>query len=91
LSDEIPVTHYDYYRIAKSYEEKGEFEEALEAYQKAIDMNEEYAHAWFYKGLLHTKLKEYEAAVCCAEKALELEPSWKKHVNKILDTAGKSP
>ncbi|MBS3794784.1 MAG: tetratricopeptide repeat protein [Candidatus Thorarchaeota archaeon] len=87
--DEIPVTHYDHYRRAKSCEEKGEFTEALEAYQKAIDMKNDYAHAWFYKSLLHTKLKQYDDAVCCAERALELEPSWEKHVKKIVDTAKK--
>lgn len=88
--DGIPVTHYDYYRMAKSREANGEFEKALEAYQKAIDMKKDYAHAWYYKGLLHTKMKQYDDAVCCAEKALELEPSWKKHVSRILDVAAKT-
>ncbi len=85
MSTEIPQTHYDFYRLAKSHEREGHLDEAMAAYEKAIELSQSYAHAWYYKGLLHQKLGQYDAAISCAEKALKLEPSWERHVGKLID------
>jgi len=87
VSDEMPKSHLDYYRMAKSYGASGRYEEAIEAYEKAIELKRDYAHAWYYKAQLHYRLKEYDQAVCCAETALKLEPSWNHHVQRILREA----
>ncbi|TXT56070.1 MAG: hypothetical protein BAJATHORv1_30454 [Candidatus Thorarchaeota archaeon] len=80
-----PATQYDHYRIAKTHEKQGRFDEALQSYAKAIHMDEDYAYAWYYKGLLHQKLGQNQEAVRCAERALKLEPKWEKHVQKIIE------
>ncbi|MBD3157251.1 MAG: tetratricopeptide repeat protein [Candidatus Lokiarchaeota archaeon] len=77
-------TEYDYYSEAKVLEEKGEDEKALEAYQKAVELDPEYAEAWFYKAKLHHKLGQKKEAIECAKKALEIEPDWEDHVQEFL-------
>jgi tetratricopeptide (TPR) repeat protein len=87
VSDENRQSQYDFYRAARSHEAQGRYAEALEAYAKAIEVAQDYADAWFYKGRLHHRLKQREEAVCCAKRALELKPSWQKHVQSILNDA----
>lgn len=82
---ETSPSRYELYRMAKSHEASGRYDEALAAYAKAIEVSSDYAHAWFYKSRLHYKLHQYKEAKCCAEKALELAPSWAKHIKQILE------
>ncbi len=84
-SEEIPRTHYDFYRLARAHERNGQYEEALRAYEQAIELSSDYAHAWYYKGLLLKKMGRFEDAIHCAERALELEPSWEKHVSRLIE------
>jgi tetratricopeptide (TPR) repeat protein len=82
---EDTASRYQLYREAKSYEANGRYDEALAAYARAIEVSSDYAHAWFYKSRLHYKLQQYKEAKCCAERALELAPSWGKHIKQILE------
>jgi tetratricopeptide (TPR) repeat protein len=82
---ETPKSRYDLYRTAKSHEANGQYDEALKAYAKAIEASADYAHAWFYKSRLHYNLHQYNEAKNCAEKALELAPSWEKHIRTIIE------
>lgn len=82
---ETTESRYDLYRTAKSHEAQGRYDEALAAYAKAIEIREDYTHAWFYKSRLHYQLHQYKEAKNCAEKALELAPSWEKHIRTIID------
>lgn len=82
---ETSKSRYDLYRTAKTYEANGQYDEALEAYAQAIHLSADYAHAWFYKSRLHYKLQQYKKARSCAEKALQLAPSWEKHIRTIID------
>lgn len=84
LSEDTGMTHFEHYRLAKSYEQMGKYEDALSAYAKAIELRQDYAHAWFYKAQLHYRLKQYGDALQCAERTLQLEPSWADHVTKII-------
>ena len=81
---ETPVSRYDLYRSAKSHEANGRYDKALEAYANAIKASADYAHAWFYKSRLHFNLHQYREARSCAKKALELAPSWAKHIRTII-------
>ncbi len=84
MYDEMPKTHFDHYRDAKSHEKNGRLEEAVSSYQKAIDTREDYAHAWYYKAQLHYRLEQYDDAICCAERALKLQPRWSDHIKNLL-------
>ena len=81
---ETPESRYDLYRSAKSHEANGRYDEALESYAQAIRVSADYAHAWFYKSRLHFNLHQYKEARSCAKKALELAPSWSKHIRTII-------
>jgi tetratricopeptide (TPR) repeat protein len=87
MTSEEEMTRFDFYRMAKSHEAKGEYEKALEAFAKAIDIADDYAHAWYYKGQLHYKLGQYQDAIKCAKRAVELEPSWQTQIIRMLRDA----
>jgi tetratricopeptide (TPR) repeat protein len=82
---EARQSRYELYREAKSFEASGRYDDALQAYAKAIELSSDYAHAWYYKSKLHYKLQQYDEAKYCAEKALKIAPSWEKHIRQIID------
>ena len=59
-----------------------ENEEALEAYEKALNIRPEYAEAWYEKGNILRNLKWYEEALEAYEKAAILEPYPEAHIEK---------
>ncbi|MFW9981340.1 MAG: tetratricopeptide repeat protein [Candidatus Thorarchaeota archaeon] len=89
MTENTPMTRYEYYRAAKSHEARNNFEEALKAYDKAIEISETYAHAWFYKSRLLYKMEKYGECIGCAEKARQLEPTWNDHITKLIEDAKK--
>jgi tetratricopeptide (TPR) repeat protein len=89
VSKKNPTTRYEYYRVAKSHEANDRFEEALEAYDRAIELSENYAHAWFYKSRLLYKMEKYGECIGCAEKARHLEPTWNNHITEMIEDAKK--
>ncbi|MFX1481782.1 MAG: tetratricopeptide repeat protein [Promethearchaeota archaeon] len=89
MSDNHYTTRFEYYRAARSHEENNEFNEALEAYDKAIELSENYAHAWFYKSRLLYRMEKYGECIGCAEKARQLEPTWSDHITKMIEEAKK--
>ena len=89
MSRRTPVTRYGYYRKARSHEVNGEYQEALQAYDKAIELSNTYAHAWFYKSRLLYRMEKYDECIGCAEKARQLEPTWSNHITKMIEDAKK--
>jgi tetratricopeptide (TPR) repeat protein len=87
VSKKIPTTRYEYYRAAKDHEANERFDEALAAYDKAIEMSESYAHAWFNKSRLLYRMEEYGECIGCAEKARQLEPIWSDHIARMIEDA----
>jgi len=67
--------------VEKEWFEKGvdlaklkRYEEAIKAYEKAIEINPKDDKAWYNKGFYLTKLKRYEEAIGAYEKAIEINP-----------------
>jgi len=89
VSKNSSETRYGYYKKAREYEANGQYEEALDAYDKAIEMSETYAHAWFYKSRLLYRMEKYGECIGCAEKARQLEPTWSDHITKMIEDAKK--
>lgn len=52
----------------------GRFEEAIQCYDKALELDPRYATAWYNKGNNLNAMSRYEEAVFCYDKALELDP-----------------
>ncbi|MGA9151794.1 MAG: tetratricopeptide repeat protein [Candidatus Nitrosopolaris sp.] len=52
------------------------YKEAIECYDKAIELEPDFADAWESKGVALTDLKKYNEAIKCYDKAIELEPDY---------------
>ena len=62
--------------IEKGYvlNDQGKYLEAIECFNKALEIDPEYAEAWNNKGISLRKLGRYEEAIECYDKALEINP-----------------
>ncbi|MHA2024647.1 MAG: tetratricopeptide repeat protein [Candidatus Thorarchaeota archaeon] len=77
-------TQFDWFSVARIHEEEGQYNEALMAYEESVKLAPKYAKAWFHKAKLHYKLGQTEKAKECVKRILELEPDWKKYIEKYL-------
>lgn len=50
------------------------YQQAMVAFDKAIEVAPKNAMAWFCKGTLHSSLRQYEPAIPCYAKAAKLDP-----------------
>ena len=78
------MTQYDWFGQARIYEMNNEYDAALGAYEKALEIDPNFTKAWFYKAKLHHQLGQNSEAMECGRKVLELKPEWEKHVRKFL-------
>ncbi|MFX1261068.1 MAG: tetratricopeptide repeat protein [Promethearchaeota archaeon] len=78
------MTQYDWFGQARIYETTDDYESALQAFEKAVELNQDFAKAWFDKANLHHQLGQNSEALECGRKVLELRPDWKKHLRKFL-------
>jgi tetratricopeptide (TPR) repeat protein len=89
VSTQKPMTRYECFRKARSHEANGEFEDALKAYDTAIEISNTYAHAYFYKSRLLFRMQKYGECIGCAEKARQLEPTWSNYIAQMIEDAKK--
>ncbi len=59
-------------QAVKIYEEK-DYKQAIELVEEAIGHDDEFAKAWYYKGLILKEFKRYTEAIPCMTKAGELD------------------
>ena len=57
----------------------GRYEEALEAFDRAIELQPDYALTWWYKGVVLNELGRYEKALEACDRVIELQPGLKRH------------
>jgi len=79
----------DYHKRANDLYYKGKYEEALAAYEKAIELKPDYAEAWDNKGVTLGKLGRNEKALEAHEKAIELKPDYTEAWDNKGVTLGK--
>ncbi|MBU7016027.1 MAG: tetratricopeptide repeat protein [Theionarchaea archaeon] len=71
----------NYFSIALTAEETGDYTKAIENYSKALELNPKYEDAWNNKGIALDDLGDYREAIRCYDKALELNPNHEKAWN----------
>jgi len=64
----------DWYLKGNEFSQRGEFEQAVEAYHQAIQINPDATGPYYNLGLAYKNLKQYEHAAAAFEGALRLEP-----------------
>jgi len=84
-------------------EKQGKLDEAIQAFDKAIELNPNFALAWSNKALMLHKQYNYEEALRAVDKAIELDPKLvpaqnvkriirgSKNISTILQRRGLSP
>lgn len=63
-----------YHRLAIAYEEKGDFQKAIEEYEKLIKVESRYVPAYFGLASIYQKQNKYDLAITNYQKVLEIEP-----------------
>jgi len=56
--------------------DKGNYNESIENYERAIEENPRFADAWYNKGTALCRLGMYEEAIKAFDKALEISPNY---------------
>ncbi len=69
-------SHEVWYEKGKALMQAQKYEEAIAAFDKAIQNKPDYYEAWLEKGLIFDYLKKYEIAIVCFEKALKINPNY---------------
>jgi len=64
------------YNNGNTLYKKGQFDEALAAYDKAINLDSNYSKAFYGKGLTFVKQRKYEEAIEAYKQAIEIDPSY---------------
>ena len=74
----IPFEPEDYYNRGIDFYYKGQYELALKAFDKAIEMKPDFAEAWYNKGVTLAKLGRYDEALKAYDKAIEIKSDYAK-------------
>jgi len=78
-----PQTANDFYLLGMQYYNSGRDAEALEFFNKALELDQNNAWYWIHKGGILEKLGNLEEAIECFEHALQIEPSNSMAKNNI--------
>ena len=70
--------HNTWYSVGNERAKEGDNEDALIAYDKALELDPNHVSAWNNKGIVLSRLKRFEEAIVCYDKAIEIDP---KYVN----------
>ena len=76
-------TAQEYYDLGQDFLGKKMYDEAIAAYQKAIEINPEYATAYSNLGLAYRKKGMNDEAIGAYEKAIELNPQYTDAHNEL--------
>ncbi len=71
----------EYHNLGNALQESGKFDEAVIAYQKAVELNPDFSWSYHCLGDVLVKLERWEESIVAYNKAVELNPefSWSYH------------
>ena len=65
-----------YYKIGNEYYEKGDFDRAIENYNRAIELDPNYEKAFYNRGLAYACKEDYDRAIADVNRVIELKPNF---------------
>ncbi len=65
-----------YYKIGNEYYEKGDFDNAISNYTRAIGLDPKYDKAYYNRGLAYACKEDYDKAIADINKVIELKPEF---------------
>lgn len=71
---EDELTAWDYLRKGNRAFDENDYDKAKEYYDKAIELNPEFAKAYYNRGIAYGELKDYDKAIEDNSKAIEFDP-----------------
>ena len=77
-AEEVAAAAEGHYVQAHNLHKEGRYDEAIEEYNKAIELNPNYAIAYARRGQAYFKLEKFDLAIPDLAKALELDPNLAK-------------
>ncbi len=91
--NKTPTSYQDFFIKGESYFGASKYQEAINCFEIAIELNPNYVEAFRYKGMCFEKLENFEQAIEAFEKEIELNPNPNAFKNKgsCLDKLGKYP
>lgn len=66
----------NYYERGDAYYKKGQYDEAVSDFTKALEINPKFAEAHYYRGIAYDKMGLYDEAISDYNKALEINPKY---------------
>jgi len=72
LVENTPRNSIDWNELGNSYTSSKRFDDALEAYKKAIEMNPKYGQPYSNLGFIYDRLGKYEVAILLYKKSIDL-------------------
>ncbi len=83
--------HNTWYSTGNESAKQGNHEDALIAYDKALEVDSNHTSAWNNKGIILSRLKRYKEAITCYDKAIEIDPkyanAWYNKANALRNFA----
>ncbi|MHB8603048.1 MAG: tetratricopeptide repeat protein [Nitrosotalea sp.] len=68
--------HNSWYSAGNESAKDGNHDDALIAYDKALELDPSHVSAWNNKGIVLARLKRFEESISCYDKAIELSPEY---------------
>jgi tetratricopeptide (TPR) repeat protein len=68
--------HNSWYSVGNERAKNGDNDDALIAYDKALELDPNHVSAWNNKGIILSRLKRFEEAIICYDKAIEIDPKY---------------
>lgn len=78
-------TYLDYHILGDSYYNKKDYDNAIKAYQKVIELNPENYKAYYDLGLSYGKKEEYDNAIEAYQKVIEINPENESAYTNLLE------
>ncbi|MBE9073963.1 tetratricopeptide repeat protein [Microcystis sp. LEGE 08355] len=75
------TTAETYFKQGEDYRNNNQYDKAIAAYTKAIEINPQYAEAYKNRGIVYSDLKDYDKAMADNNKAIEINPQYSNAYN----------